>query len=75
MTAATIASSAIEASEPEQVEYVLANGLIEPGRAVPAEYLRGYQAAVNQLIDGLLGGARVSQRAVAEAVITAPELS
>jgi len=75
MTAATIASPAIQASEPEQVEYVLANGLIEPGRAVPAEYLRGYQGAVNQLIDGLLGGARVSQRAVAEAVITAPDLS
>jgi subtilisin family serine protease len=75
MTAAAIASPAIEASEPEQVEYVLANGLIEPGRAAPAEYLRGYQAAVNQLIDGLVGGAHVSQRAATPAVMTTPDLS
>jgi subtilisin len=57
------------------VEYALVNGLIEPGRAVPAEYLRGYQAAVNQLIDKLLGGARMSQRAAAEAMIATPDLS
>jgi subtilisin family serine protease len=75
MAAAAMAIPALEASEPEQVEYALADGLIEPGRAASADYLRGYQAAVNQLIDGLLGGARVSQRGVVGAAIAAPDLS
>lgn len=73
MTAAAVASPAIEASEPEQMEYALADGLMEPGRTIPAEYLRGYQTAVNQLIDGLLGGGGVG--AVPEAVMAAPDLS
>jgi subtilisin family serine protease len=73
MTAAAVASPAIEVAEPEQMEYILADGLMEPGRIIPAEYLRGYQTAVNQLIDGLLGGGSV--RAVPEAVMAAPDLS
>jgi subtilisin family serine protease len=76
MTSAAMASPAIEASEPEQVEYALADGLGGLVRVASAEYLRGYQAAVNQLVDGLLGSTRREQRGVvAEEAVAAVDVS